>query len=300
MRKGVLIGLVALLLILAGTVWLEPTGVVRGWLKGEAFYRNRPTSYWGKALTTPDPKTEVEANQALKEGGQAAVPVLAELLHSDMVTARWKAADLLRQLGPEAQPAVSALVQALKDNDPHVQFVAATALEASGYTGPEAIPVLQELLGGEDRLPAVRALAHYGPRAAPAIPRLSELLRDTDSEVRWNAARTLGLIGPDAKAAVPDLVAALKDENSFVREHAAEALGDIGPDAKDAVAPLIERLKDADARVRRDAVRSLGQIGVRAKTTADAIRPLLKDTDKKVREAAQTSLTQVEPKDASR
>ena len=29
MRKGVLIGLVALLLILAGTVWLEPTGVVR-------------------------------------------------------------------------------------------------------------------------------------------------------------------------------------------------------------------------------------------------------------------------------
>src|SRR5438128_8191554 len=27
-------------------VWLEPTRVVWGWLRGEAFYQGRPTSYW--------------------------------------------------------------------------------------------------------------------------------------------------------------------------------------------------------------------------------------------------------------
>jgi hypothetical protein len=30
----------------AFAVWLEPTRVVWGWLRGEAFYQGRPTSYW--------------------------------------------------------------------------------------------------------------------------------------------------------------------------------------------------------------------------------------------------------------
>jgi HEAT repeat protein len=296
MKKGLLLGLPVLLLVLAGIVWLEPTGVALGWLKGEAFYRNRPTRYWSKALTDPDPKTEADSYQALKDGGQAAIPVLVQLLQSERVTARWKAADLLKERGPDARPAVPALLQALHYSDAHVQTVAVTALEAIGYTGPEAIPVLQAMLTREGRLSAERALAHYGAQAAPAVPRLIDLLRDSDSEVRWNAALTLGKIGPDAKAAVPNLVAALKDENALVREHAAEALGDIGPDARDAIPELVAVLKDPEARVRRDAVRSLGQIGLRDKATAEAIRPLVKDANDRVRKAAQTALGQVEPK----
>ena len=36
-----------LLVILAAfAVWLEPTRVVWGWLRGAAFYQGRPTSYW--------------------------------------------------------------------------------------------------------------------------------------------------------------------------------------------------------------------------------------------------------------
>jgi hypothetical protein len=30
--------------------WFEPTGVIRGWLRGEAFYLGRPTSYWSREL----------------------------------------------------------------------------------------------------------------------------------------------------------------------------------------------------------------------------------------------------------
>jgi hypothetical protein len=35
-----------LVIFAAFAVWLEPTRVVWGWLRGEAFYQGRPTSYW--------------------------------------------------------------------------------------------------------------------------------------------------------------------------------------------------------------------------------------------------------------
>src|SRR6267142_662887 len=35
-----------LVTLAAFAIWLEPTRVVWGWLRGEAFYQERPTSYW--------------------------------------------------------------------------------------------------------------------------------------------------------------------------------------------------------------------------------------------------------------
>src|SRR5262245_51029065 len=32
-------------------IWLEPTRVIWGWLRGEAFYDGRPTSYWRAELS---------------------------------------------------------------------------------------------------------------------------------------------------------------------------------------------------------------------------------------------------------
>src|SRR5262245_58328956 len=39
-----------LVLLAAFAVWLEPTRVVWGWLRGEASYQGRPTSYWRSEL----------------------------------------------------------------------------------------------------------------------------------------------------------------------------------------------------------------------------------------------------------
>jgi HEAT repeat protein len=296
MKKRLLIGSGVVLAVLGLTVWLEPTAVVRGWLGGEAFYQDRPTRYWSVALTDADPKRQFEAHQALKDGGPAALPVLMELLQNGAnAEVRWKAADLLRQRGPEAAEAAPALVRALHDDDPHVRAVAAAALAAVGHAGPEAIPVLRYLLSTDDRLQAVKTLAQYGPEAAPAISKLIDLLHDSDSEVRWNAARTLGKIGPAAQSSAPALIAALKDDDALVREHAAESLGQLGPGTKEAVPALVAVLHDPDARVRRDAVRSLGQRGEEARSASQAIRELLNDKDAKVRKAARTSLEQVNP-----
>ncbi|HTU88492.1 MAG TPA: HEAT repeat domain-containing protein [Gemmataceae bacterium] len=299
MKSCLILGLGVVLALLALGVWLEPTGVVLGWLNGEAFYQNRPTRYWGKALTSADPATQARTHQALKEGGRSAVPMLVEVLQKDdNAEARWKAADLLGRLGPDArqEPALAALSAALTDASPHVRAVAATALASIGPAKPDAIPALQEMLSTSDCLPALRALALYGADAAPAIGKIIELLRHKDdSEIRWNAARTLGKIGPAAKEAAPALEEAMKDDREpLVREHAAEALGDIGPAAKEAIPALAAALKDPDARVRRDAVRSLGQMGPAAKSVVESIRPLLKDKEEKVRKAARTSLQQIE------
>ena len=297
MKKGLVLGLAGLLVVLGVAVWLEPTGVALGWLHGEAFYRDRPTRYWRKALTSDDPKTQVEAHDALKEGGRSAVPVLTELLRDASPEVRWQAADLLGQAGPAERgdtAAKDALVRALQDDDPHVRAVAASSLSVLGDAGPDAIPVLRDMLTTGERLAALKALVRYGPEAEPAIPRLIDLLHDDDSEVRWRAAMTLGKIGPAARVAVPKLVDALKDEDALVREHAAEALGEIGPDAREAVPALAVALRDPDARVRRDAVRSLGQIGAAAKAAVPDMRLLLDDKEERVWKAARTALKQVE------
>jgi hypothetical protein len=39
-----------LVIFAAFAVWLEPTRVVWGWLRGEAFYQGRPTSWWRAEL----------------------------------------------------------------------------------------------------------------------------------------------------------------------------------------------------------------------------------------------------------
>jgi hypothetical protein len=51
MTKRRLIRWSLILAILAAfVVWLEPTRVVWGWVRGEAFYQGRPTSYWRAEL----------------------------------------------------------------------------------------------------------------------------------------------------------------------------------------------------------------------------------------------------------
>ena len=42
--------LLMLVILVAFGVWLEPTRVVWGWLRGEAFYEGRPTSWWEHEL----------------------------------------------------------------------------------------------------------------------------------------------------------------------------------------------------------------------------------------------------------
>ncbi|RJQ16225.1 MAG: hypothetical protein C4560_09820 [Nitrospiraceae bacterium] len=71
---------------------------------------------------------------------------------------------------------------------------------------------------------------------------LSQLQKDTDTNVREGAAEILGQRG--GKEAVGPLINALQDSDDFVKEAAADALAKIGD--KKAVIPLEEAVESAD------------------------------------------------------
>src|SRR5262245_51425627 len=108
-RTRLFLWLVAALVAAAVTAFfLDPTLVLRGLLLREPFYRGRPVSYWRKALKSEDPVAQEDAVRSLKGGDSSAVVVLVALLNEkgasswDTADVRWKAADLLGQLGPKA------------------------------------------------------------------------------------------------------------------------------------------------------------------------------------------------------
>lgn len=281
------------LVALGGAVWLEPTGIARGYLRGEPTFERRPTSAWVVRLRDSNPAAREAAKRQLAHGGADAVVVLADLVEprpSDdwtSVERRVTAAELLRDMGPKAVPAAPALVAALGDADANVRAAAAEALGAIGPAASEGYSGLVAHL--KHGVPVIRALAKFGSDARQAEAELIARLGDPDPAIRWNAARALGKIhaGP---AGIEALVRACTDKVPEVREHAAEALGDIGPPAASAVPALTGLLSDENFKVRRDSARSLGKIGPAAKAAAEALRKLATDPEQSVRAAAAQAL----------
>jgi HEAT repeat protein len=72
-------------------------------------------------------------------------------------------------------------------------------------------------------------LAEKGSQAAPAVPRLIELLRDNDQYLVTQALRALEAIGPGAHEAIPILIGLARDEDYFIRVRARAALKAIAP-----------------------------------------------------------------------
>ncbi len=148
---------------------------------------------------------------------------IRDLPHPDYQV-RWKALEALAKLGPQAEPAVPALITRLEDD--------------------------------YDRFRAISVLGAIGPAAAPAVPallhRLAYTLSVEDKLYRDESTEAIGIIetvakiGPAAKATIPLLRQALKDKVSAIRYFAAHALGEMGPEAIVAIPDLETRLTDHD------------------------------------------------------
>lgn len=110
----------------------------------------------------------------------------------------------------------------------------------------------------------------------PAVPGLTEMLKDPDPRVRGLAASTFWGMGGKARSAVPALAEALADPDASFRTQVAMALENMGPDAKDAVPALIKALADPDRGVRQASVKALGRIGPAAKAAVPALSRALK------------------------
>lgn len=298
----------------------------------EPVYEGKLLHDWIETLRAGNADVRLGAALRLEEIGpdaKPAVPQLIEALKDDDTRVRQCAASALGAIGPEAKAAVPHLAAMLPEED-----CGSEAGYALGKIGEPALPALLEALKGEDgeaRLHAAAALGDMGPKAKAAVPLLIARLMDSHEHMRFCVARVLGKIGPDARAAenplrdaledkdpkvrvaamfalarinpeytrtaVPALLAILRDKANPARHQAIIALGDLGPKAKSAVEPLLALLKDKkQSGVDRDIIiRALGRIGPDAKAAVPDLILVLKGNDPCSRMSAAEALGQIGP-----
>jgi hypothetical protein len=107
-----------------------------------------------------------------------------------------------------------------------------------------------------------------GPKAAPVIPALIQLLQSQDGALAWSATYALLGIGTNA---IPPVTALLASADKDIRTTAATTLGQFGPQARMAVPALVQCLENPDPATRFCAAGSLGQIKADAPLVVPAI-----------------------------
>jgi hypothetical protein len=215
------------------------------------------------APRTDPPPPPVPKVEAPPPGPPAHVRALIDSLAGGNADDTWRAAEALGNLGPEAGPAVAALVGTLGHRSEVVRWRSAEALGKIGPGARAAVPALTEALRDRDvlvRTEAAKALGQLGPAAGGAVPSLAEGLRHSDVYFRREVARALARIGPENGPAVPALTDALRDKDKFVRMESAKALGRAGAQARGAVPALNAALKDSEMLVAREAAEALKKI----------------------------------------
>ncbi|GAB7047018.1 HEAT repeat domain-containing protein [Catenuloplanes indicus] len=184
-----------------------------------------------------------------------AVPALCALLDDPHAEVRLVAVRALGRIGDPA--AASPLLDSLARADPTPSQLVAQSL---AQLGPDAEPALSAALGHPEARVRVTALDALGLVGSAVLvePVARVLEEDPSLDVRRAAANTLGRMG--GRAAVPPLVVALgADHPDPLRAVAARALGEAGAaGVADALAGLLD---DPAYRVAHEAAHALRRAG---------------------------------------
>ncbi len=133
---------------------------------------------------------------ALDRDTRFAVPELIQIYETaPESTAARIIPDIFRSLGPDANPAVPALIHAAVNSTNHNARAEAVLALGTIRSRPEiVVPALINSLRDTDyytRANAAQALANFGADARPALPALTNLLGDPDALVRMTTTNTL-------------------------------------------------------------------------------------------------------------
>jgi len=287
-----------------------------------------------EALRDPDPTVRLRAASGLGSTRQLNVTSkegFAILLRAARKTGqpvgRFRAvgdaddrADALWVLGlayRDEPEALTAILEAMSDRDPHVRISGIIAMNCylrtsdgnwyrrnPDFTVPEPIAgALLARLEDEDdqvRRRAADVLGRLGQKMARRV--VPVLIRDLDTRHAtpvWSV-RTLGEFGLEADQALPAL-RALADDTSragdlrFAAQKAVEAIDKVSRMFHEETLPdLIAKLGDDDPEIRASAAAALARHGSRAKAAVPALARALDDPDPKVQRAASAALGVIE------
>lgn len=363
-NKQPAISCVVVTVILAGFAWLvlrphelafegQPLSGVLQDLYAKGRYVNYSSGAWG---LYPGP-AKLQAERAVRTLGTNALPLLLrwagtgfsgfrnvvgimarnppfDYLHLPPQEGKHElAAWAFKLLGPDARPAVPALVRLLHAREPEVRISAAACLAGIGPAAREAVPDLIKLLpagnGSTWRsagvpAAAARALGEIGPAASAAIPYLAEStnevmqialikirqdsflpfferLKDTSDYVKWtHAVMEVSRLGANADPAIPFLVGALAHTNNLIQNRALFALGDLQRRPEVCLPALRALLKSTNATLRANSLHVLAAFGPAAKPAAPEIVVCLSDRESWVRDRATNALRAIDAAGAGR
>ena len=233
--------------------------------------------------------------------GRLSTPDLLRRLRGPEASERASAARSLSRSSPTRE-VVSALIEALQDEDSDVRRAACYAIRDFGPDAEGGVRPLGRLLQDPEtdvRSCAAGALGSMGPAAAAMVPELSRLLNDLETSVRQRAADSLGRIGPAAAGAKQLLLILSSDADAEVRAAALRSLGGFGRDSQDVLPVLVEALRDEHKDVRRGAVGGLHSLGAAAQPAIPALIEVLKDPEWIVASAVVSALFQIGPEHAT-
>jgi hypothetical protein len=149
-RRWRLLLMLVLLLLVAGSFLLPAVHWrVIGWVKGEAFYEGRPTSYWsGEAKRWEWKRAWGTGTLQPAEGWDRRSSPSEEFLEAVTGNRSWFVSAKLVLVEPEPA-ALSVLIELLHDPSPQVRLIAVRGLGYLSQEAKPAIPALQALCGDE-------------------------------------------------------------------------------------------------------------------------------------------------------
>lgn len=215
-------------------------------------------------LDDKDPQVVWRSVRALGDYGEEAVaagPKVRELLIKGDPILQYHAAITLGKIGDRSEATVDALVEAVGSSDGRVSRAAIEAMKTLKPGPQKTVPALKKALQSNDKLVAVHALEAIVEVGPQAVPLLNEMLKDPAT--MYLAATAIEEIGPGAAGTVPDIETLLgSTKHSHLQIQLLLALGRIGPAAKSAVPQIISLLQESqDATVPVAAAFALGSIG---------------------------------------
>lgn len=181
--------------------------------------------YLTSAFKDKDPNLRMTAVRAIGQAGPDAVVVLDELIRglddSDKFV-REEVINAIIAIGSDN--AKDKVIKALNHPNPRIREGAVKVVSRWQSVREEAKSILINRLADGNvyvQAAAISAMTEMGPTI---IPTMRNLLKSSNTQLRFAAARVLGNLGSDARVALPDLIRLRKDRDSLVREEADKAI----------------------------------------------------------------------------